>query len=332
MADHLQRNSFDLHAAVAKLTHAEEGIRLAAVGEILAANASAQALDVLATCLDDPSGRVRRAAVVALSEVGGEAALVLARALDEKQPTAIRILAASGLARASAAPATDALLKCLSSEVGELELRAALALGKIGAPAVPALRKALASTDDNVRAAAADALGYTGPAGIDALDDLKRAVTAAPAFALGFRYAAAIVKISENPKVGLPVLIDLLKDKDENIRLRVLEKIGELRSLAREAAPWLINLLNDPAAGVRGGAALGLGRIGANSPDVIVALIRALSDSAAEVRTNAAIALTAFGGAAASALPRLRAMQHDGDAWAGAVAGAAIERIAGGKE
>ena len=224
MADHLQRNSFDLHAAVAKLTHAEEGIRLAAVGEILAANASAQALDVLATCLDDPSERVRRAAVVALSEVGGEAALVLARALDEKQPTAIRILAASGLARASAAPATDALLKCLSSEVGELELRAALALGKIGAPAVPALRKALASPDDNVRAAAADALGYTGPAGIDALEDLKRAATAAPAFALGFHYAAAIVKISENSKVGLPVLIELLKDKDEKIRLRVLEK------------------------------------------------------------------------------------------------------------
>jgi HEAT repeat protein len=334
MAEPVEQKPFDLDTAIEKLRHAEENIRLAALGEILGAKAHPRALDAVAGCLDDASERVRGTAIVVLSESGPKAVPALAGALDEKQPPPIRILAAAGLARAGAdaAPAIDALVRCLGAKNTELPAHAALALGKIGTPAVLALRKALAHPDPGVRGAAADALGHAGPSAREAIEDLNKLAAAASPPALGLAYAAAIAKISGDPKAGLPALIEALKDKNDQLRASVIEKIGEMRALARDAASAIMERLKDPAAKVRANAALGLARIEASSPEVIAALTRTLGDPEAEVRINAAIALGTFGPACASAMPQLRAMQGDKDARAAAVANAALERIAGNKE
>jgi len=327
------QSKFDLALAIEKLKHPEESVRSGALGQILAAGAGAQALPQMIECLIDASERVRRAAVVVLGETGPVAISALIGALDEKQPSAIRVLTASVLARwgGEAAPAVNPLIVCLGATEEDLRQVAGLALGKIGAPAVPGLRKLLANPDHNIRAAAADALGHAGPAAVNALEDLKHQAVAEPGPALRVACAAAIVKISQDPKAGLPALLEALEDKDENIRTRALDKIGEMRTLARGSEPALIERLRDPVATVRSGSALGLARIGANSPDAIAALTSTLHDPEAEVRASAAMALAALGPSAAPALSELRTMQKDQDARAAAVAGAAIERIAGKK-
>jgi len=66
MAEPAEPKPLDLNATIAKLTHAEEGIRLAGLGEIVGAKAGPQALDQTTACLDDPSERVRRAAIAVL--------------------------------------------------------------------------------------------------------------------------------------------------------------------------------------------------------------------------------------------------------------------------
>jgi hypothetical protein len=334
MAEANKPKAFDLEAAVERLQRPSDDVRLGVLAEILAAKAGAQAIESVAACLDDGSERVRRAAVVILGDIGEPAAGALVRALGPRQLPLIRSLAAVGLASmgAAAAPAIDALMQCLSVRESELPSHAALALGKIGAPAVPALRQALTDPDLGVRGAAADALGYAGPAAVDALDDLRGAASASPPPMLALAYTAAIVKISDDPKAGLPLLIEALKDKDDQFRARVIEKIGEMRTLASAAAPALMECLKDPAAKVRANAALGLARIGASSPEAIAALQRALADVEAEVRINAGIALGGFGPIAASAMPHLRVMQNDRDARAAAVASAALERIGESRE
>jgi len=329
MAKPNKSKAFNLELAIERLKAADDNVRLAALAEILAAKAGANAVESVAGCVDSGSERVRRAAVVILGDIGAPAVGALARALDPRQAPLIRSLAAVGLASmgSDAATAINPLIQCLSAEESELPAHAALALGKIGAPAVPALRKALADPDFGVRGAAADALAHVGRSAIDALEDLRRAASASPSPMLTLIYTAAIIKISDDPKAGLPLLIEALKDKSDQFRARAIDKIGEMRVLPRDAAPALMERLKDPAAKVRANAALGLARIEANSPEVIAALIRTLNDAEAEVRTNAGIALGTFGPASASAMPQLRAMQNDQDARDFAVASAALERI-----
>jgi HEAT repeat protein len=334
MTESNKAQAFDLQMAVERLKRSDENVRLAALAQILVAKAGANAIAEVEACLNQGSERVRRAAVVVLGEIGAPAVSALADALDPRQAPLIRSLAAAMLAAmgADAAPAIDPLIQCLSVKESDLTIHAALALGRIGAPAVPALRKVLADSDLGIRGAAADALGHAGPAAADGLEDLRCAAKAAPQPMLGLAYASAMVKISGDPKAGLPVLIEALEDKNAQFRARVIEKIGELRALASDAALAVMERLKDPVAKVRANAALGLARIGASSPESVAALTQALGDAEAEVRLNAGIALGTFGAASTSAVPQLCTMKNDKEARVATVARAALDRIAATKE
>lgn len=324
-----EQKPFAVSAGIEKLRQPEESVRLAALGEILGAKAGAQALDQVAACLDDTSERVRCAAVVVLGEIGAAAAAALVRGLDEKQPASIRVLAASAAARLGddAAPAINALIACLEAGDENIRLHAAFALGKIGGPAVPHLRKLLSNAIPAARIAAADALGYAGAPGAEALPDLTQIIQAESPAPLRLACAAAALKISVDSKDALAMMLQTLEVGDEPTRVGVIEKLGESRSNAGEAASAVVKFLLDESAKIRANAALALGRIGTKAPEVISALVPLLADGDPAVRLNTAIALSAFGAEASQAAAALRHAQQDPDPRVAAAATATIERI-----
>lgn len=315
---------------LAKLQDGEEHVRLAALAELLKGEGSlAQAVPAVAERLNDPSEEVRKVAVLVLERAGASAIPALAPALDEKQPTSVRMLAASALGRAvgNATPAINSLCACLLSHEGMLRWHAAFALGRIGAPAVPALQVALRSGDPEVLCAVADALGWIGSGAKAALDDLRRLASSSAPLPVRLACHSALVKITGDASAGLPMLLATLKEKDPNGRASALERIGQLRAMARESTPMLLPCLVDRSGEVRAAAALALARTEANTPETIEALTRLLADSEPDVRANAGIALASLGRAAAPALPALRLMRRATQPRLAAIARAAVERI-----
>lgn len=166
----------------ARLNDPAEEVRLAALGDLMKPDAEpGQFVDGVAASLDHANEKVRQLAVVVLGQVaaqgepGRHAVPGLVRALDEAQPKSVRMLAASGLARAGpdAAPAIEPLCRMLNSQDKSLRSSASMALGKIGASAVPWLRRTLRVADPAVIAAAIDALGLIGRPAKDAVEDLR---------------------------------------------------------------------------------------------------------------------------------------------------------------
>jgi HEAT repeat protein len=166
----------------ARLSDENEQVRLAALGDLMKPDAvPGQVVENVAACLNHSNETVRQLAVVVLGQVaaqgepGKHAVPALVRALDEAHPKSVRMLAASGLARAGpdAAPAIEPLCRVLTSPDKSLRASASLALGKIGAPSVPWLRRMLRVSDPAVIAAATEALGLVGRPAKDAVEDLR---------------------------------------------------------------------------------------------------------------------------------------------------------------
>ena len=315
---------------LAKLLDAEEQVRLAALAELLKGEAPpVPIVPEVAERLNDPSEEVRKLAVLVLERAGASAIPALAPALDEKQPTSVRVLAASALAKAgqNATPGINPLCACLLSHDGTLRWHAAFALGKIGASAVPALQVALRSADPEVLCAVADALGWIGSGAQAVLDDLKRLASSSAPLPVRLACHSALVKISGDASAGLPMLLATLKEKDPIGRASALERIGHLRTMARESAPMLLPYLADSSGEVRAAAALALGRIEATTPETIEALTCVLADLEPDARANAGIALASMGAAAEPALPALRVMRRATAPRLAAIAKAAVERI-----
>ena len=331
MAASPEPKAFALGAAIEKLKHAHESVRLSALGEILGARAGAQALDQIAACLNDSNQRVRRAAITVLGETGPVAIAALTGGLNEKQPCAIRMLAASLMARWSdeASSAIDPLIACLRASEEELRSVAALALGKIGGEAVPALRKLLSNSNSPAQVGAAQALGYVGHSAAEALDDLRLITKGQYPVLLQLACASAAFKISGNSQDGLPIMLKALQSSDEPTRLNVLQSLGESGPGAQEATQMVVKCLDDKSATIRSSAALAMGRIGARSPEVITALIPLLADSDSAVRLNTVVALSALAAQASEAFAALQQAQKDKDSRVAVAATAAVERING---
>jgi HEAT repeat protein len=319
----------DLASLLARLAHPGQHERVAALALLLAHKMVPQALEAIQARLEDESERVRRTAILVLTEAGAPATDALAIALGERQPAPLRIMAAVGIARAGAAnpAAIRALAGCLAAKETDLRFNASLALGKIGAPAVPSLCEALGNPEATVRIGAADALGYGGAAAKGALPELKSAGAETAPIALRIACAAAIVKISGEAGPGLRLLLAGLADTDPKRRADSLRRIGELRDLGRDAAPAIVKCLGDADSGVRAAAALTLAQIQAVTNETAAILIRTLNDAEPAVRANAAIALSSAPAEAGAATAKLREMQSDLDPRARAAAKAALERI-----
>lgn len=124
-----------------------------------------------------------------------------------------------------------------------------------------------------------------------------------------------------HPRV-VPVLADLIKDRDPRIRRLVLEALGEMRQDAATSA--LVEALKDFDYSVRRVAARQLGKIGASR--AVTPLGKALQDSDPHVRAAAADALGTIG--SRSATPALAsALVNDDDAQVRQAAAEALGRL-----
>jgi HEAT repeat protein len=299
--------------------------RLAALGEALKPGAPLPAPEAVASLLEDPEETVRQLAVVLLGRIGPPAVPALTRALGEKQPVVVRAFAASGLAQAgpAAAPAAEALGKCLESSEEKLKITAGLALSRIGAAALPVLRRALSAREAATAALAARALGWMGKVAAPAAEDLKR-LSAAAAPEPRVAALAALVAVTGDAARGLPPLTAIVQGSDRALRREAIERIGELRELGRGAAPALRRCLEDSAGPVRAAAALALARVKSLEPETREGLGRLSKDPDPDVRANVAIALGSFGASASAALQQLRG---DPDARVAAIAAAGLHAI-----
>ena len=112
--------SIDPAALAARLQDPNRCIRMAALAELqMAGQEALPAQEAVAACMDDPNhdADARRLAVEVLASLGPPAVPALLHALDENQPTSVRVAAASVLARngPAAEPAVDSLCRVPAS-------------------------------------------------------------------------------------------------------------------------------------------------------------------------------------------------------------------------
>jgi HEAT repeat protein len=274
---------------------------------------------------------MRELAVAALVQAGAPAGAVLIQALDEHQPVSVRIAAASGLGRigADAPSALSSLAECLDSSDEILRWHSAFALSRVGTAAIPVLMTKLASADPAVQCTALSALGWIGTEAGAATEAVKRLVSSTST-SLRLAACVALIRITGDLSDGLPAMLAALGDRDENVRLAAVQRIGEAGRLAQPSASRLLQTLSDSSASVRAASALGLARINANGSEIVQALTGLLSDIDSEVQAAAGIALSNLGKDAEAALPQLLAMQNVADDRVAAIRKAAAEKISQG--
>jgi HEAT repeat protein len=254
-------------------------------------------------------------------------ALALAAAVPDKlielfshESVSHRRLAIAALADTAYAPARDAYLTSLQSDVdGEVRLEALRALGSLGeqaAEVVPALLELLRKGPEDLRAPALLALGQIGARPELVVPVLVEQLTGEDAEFRRFA-AAELEKFGEHAAPAIPALIKALEDltvadwavfaqaacgtqavkaivgafdhKIARVRWRAVMAIERMgRSGAKLAEAQLCGLLSsDPDSEVRGAAATALGRLGSLSDATLTKIEGALGDSDWSVRLNA---------------------------------------------
>ena len=188
--------------------------------------------------------------------------------------------------------AVEPLIEALKNENVYIRRRAAEVLIRMGEPAVKPLVQALEDKDsDRMRVAIAlDELGWKPR------DDTEKA-----SYLIAKKEWDELAKLRE-PAVGL--LIEALKDKDEDVRKHAATALGEIGD--ERALQQLIQALNNEW-GVQSEVAKALGKIG---EPAVEPLIQALEDRDENLRSGAAMALGNIGDARASA-PLIEALKDE---------------------
>jgi|GEM_PF-1478377 len=329
MPEFTHPQSFDAPVLATRLKSSQEAERLATLAVMLMGQEAPNCLEEVAACLAHDNEGERTLAVEVLTRMGVAAVPALITGLEESQPPAVRLAAASGLGRIGpeADPAVDRLCECFTSDDPMLRWHASFALGKMGQAAVPTLRSLLDSSNPLVVAAAVDALEGIGEEAGEAVEDLQRLSAKAPSPLLQLACTSALLKISGDSSAALPVIEAMLQDENQETRKACLERLGMQTGSAREFVPLILGCLEDSAGEVRAAATLALARIEEEPSRILEALTKRLADPDGEVRANAAMGLARYGPAAASALPALRALQQAPEPRLVAIAKGAIERI-----
>jgi HEAT repeat protein len=113
---------------------------------------------------------------------------------------------------------------------------------------------------------------------------------------------------------NLPLLDDLLNERDLKTRLSMMNVLFWLGSDAKVAAPTLIRALSDPSKFMRWAAARDLGRAGpVDLKNSLPALARLLRDSDLDVRLAAAATLESYGPYAQAFMPDIIQRVNTGD-------------------
>ena len=210
-------------------------------------NESVESL-VSASVTDDHEG-VRAAAVEGLDEIGSEAVeQLLVKITGSKVDEGADWATAKKFANA------------LTSDVPELRMAAASALGQLGEPsAVPKLVNALEDENSNVRVRACAALAQLDhpkavPPLIERLSDPHGEV----------RREAAVTLASLGTDQALAALLDMLDDPNTAIRRIAAASLGEAGSV--RAVQPLTDALNDESSAVRSAAVFSIIELLSNAP------------------------------------------------------------------
>lgn len=246
---------------------------------------------------EDPTPRKRRAAVVALGQIGADNREVLpvvlvavGKALRADASPAVRQQAAVVLGQQRVDEKTAGVLPDLIEAVRiekdpSVRRELATATGRYGAyakQAVGPLAPFLKDADPAVRAAAADALGRIGPAAGTAVGDV----------------------------------LPLVKDADRSVRQAAVFALGRIEPEEKgPAAEALLAVLKaDADPDMRREAVVSLGFLGERTSDVVLAVAAVLTDKSADLRATAALTLARFGSTARAAEPALmKAIRSDPD-------------------
>ena len=151
------------------------------------------------------------------------------------------------------------------------ELIGAFVIAGHGKHLVPVLTSLLRSRDKELRELAIDGLAWIGRPAVAALPDLRQLARGDdPELAVAAAVAAARIRL--DPKEAEP-LVALLKHREPGIRAKATEALGDLRSLAAPYLRVLCPLLKDEDNEVRLRAVRALGEIAPSDPEVVAALI-----------------------------------------------------------
>jgi hypothetical protein len=196
-----------------------------------------------------PDVAVQKEATRALGTLGSDAVDHLIAALTTRD-TMMKLGVVEALGRIRDPRCVDPLLACLDDESNEVRWVTAIALGEIEDPkAIGSLSRLLRDPDKYVRYGAAFALTRIG---WKPNDQTERAL-----YFLGLEEWKVLKEIGIP---SIPALSSAMKDRDVNVRLKVLETLGDLR--CNEAEPIVLKALSDGNSDVRWRAVLTSQKIG----------------------------------------------------------------------
>jgi len=190
-----------------------------------------------------PDVAVQKEAGLALTGLGPAATGPLLTALRTKD-LVTKLAVIETLGRIRDPRSVDPLIACLKDESNEIRWVAAIALGEIEDPkALEPLNKALHDVDKYVRYGAGFAMSRIG---WKPKDQEERAF-----------YFVAIQEWKVCHEIGeasIPALANAMRDRDPEVRMKVLDSLGDIRS--RKAEPIILKALSDPNSDVRWRAVL----------------------------------------------------------------------------
>jgi HEAT repeat protein len=193
-----------------------------------------------------------------------------------------RVEGAEKLGRMMSRRPLPELTRLMQDPVPEVRIRAAKALGAIGGlEAVASLLGALRDTNRWSALRIGDILGNLGEGAVEPL------IQEFPRLPPSARVPAIDILGRLRSHTAVPLLVTLLRDRDENARARAAHSIGVIGD--PRGAPDLVAALTDAAWPVRAMAAKALGMVPGNAG--ITGLQVALADREFWVRSNAAEAL-----------------------------------------
>lgn len=196
-----------------------------------------------------PDIAIQKDAALALATLGPDATISLLRTLRTKD-TLLKLGVIEALGKIRDPRSVEHLVACLSDDSNEVRWVAAIALGEIEDPtAVEPLLQALRDPDKYVRYGAAFALsriGWKPP------DQAQRAF-----YFVGLQEWKVLTEIGDP---AIPSLKNAMRDRDSDVRLKVLDVLKELGGAGAETI--VLTALSDPNSEVRWKAVLVSQKIG----------------------------------------------------------------------
>jgi HEAT repeat protein len=254
------------------------------------------ALPQLLEALKDQDDRVAAALIRAISVMGKEAATAIPVLVDivrdggdsQARSSAAHALMPFGREAKDAVPGLLEMLKAGRHN----RSTAAMALAKIATPAeaVPALLEVFVEPSREYEPydhSVAEALIQFGPEAIGPVAELLRHKRAE----VRVRAINVLVRFGKQAQATVPLLMDLMDDKDEDTALRAAEAVWSI-DRRPEVLPHFVRGLKAKTASNRMSAARNLGNMGADAKPAVPELVAACKDRDSSVRREAYRALS----------------------------------------